>query len=310
MAYLKLLRPKDWAKNLFLFIPLFFGREIFNISKLINVSLGFIAFSFIASSIYIINDYKDREDDAKHPVKCKRPLASGAVSPSTALVICGILLIAGFSLAILIGNLTTPNAGSPLSGLRHYKFLTVLIIYFLINLGYSMGLKSIAILDLMLLAAGFVLRIKGGSVISYVPLSEWIVIMVFLLAVFMAIGKRRDDVLLKLSSGMDMRKSIKGYNLDFLNIMLALVCAVIIVSYLMYTMSPITIAYTGSARLYYTSVFVLCGIMRYLQIIYVSSDSGSPTKILYKDRFIQITLLLWIASYIILLYIKDVTIFN
>src|SRR4030081_3242753 len=128
MAYLKLLRPKDWAKNLFLFIPLFFGREIFNVHKLISVSFGFIAFSFIASSIYIINDYRDREDDRKHPTKCKRPLAAGTVSPTAALLLCGLLLVAGFGLAWWIRD----------------KFLFVLGIYFLVNLGYSLGLKSIA----------------------------------------------------------------------------------------------------------------------------------------------------------------------
>lgn len=293
MVYLRLLRPKDWAKNLFLFLPLFFGREIFNLDKVLHVALGFIAFSCIASSIYIINDYKDREDDRKHPVKCHRPLASGAVSPSMALAVCGVLIVAGFALAWWIRE----------------KFFIVLGIYFLLNLAYSLGLKAISILDIMILAAGFVLRIKGGSVISYVPLSEWIIIMVFLLAVFMAIGKRRDDVLLKLKSGTDMRKSIKGYNLEFLNILLAFVCAVIVVAYLMYTMSPATIINTGSPRLYYTCIFVLAGIMRYLQIIYISTDSGSPTKILYKDRFIQITLFLWVVSYIVLLYIKDVNIF-
>jgi decaprenyl-phosphate phosphoribosyltransferase len=294
LEYLKLLRPKDWAKNLFLYLPLFFGRKISDIHLLKEVSYGFIAFSCIASSIYIINDYRDREDDRKHPVKCKRPLASGSVSPAAAIVICALLIIAGFGLAWWIRE----------------KFLFVLAIYFLVNLGYSLGLKAIPILDLILLATGFVLRIKGGSVISYVPLSEWIVIMVFLLAIFMAIGKRRDDVLLKISSGTDMRKSIKGYNLELLNVLLALVCAVIVVAYLMYTMSPVTIQYTGSTRLYYTCLFVLAGIMRYLQIIYVSNDSGSPTKILYKDRFIQVTLVLWIVSYILLLYIKDVTLFN
>jgi hypothetical protein len=162
----------------------------------------------------------------------------------------------------------------------------------------------------MILAMGFVLRIKGGSVISYVPLSEWIIIMVFLLAVFMAIGKRRDDVLLKLSSGTDMRKSIKGYNLELLNVLLALVCAVIVVAYLMYTTSEETIQRMGSSRLYYTCIFVLAGIMRYLSIIYVAADSGSPTKILYKDRFIQITLLLWIASFTLILYLKDITLFK
>lgn len=263
-------------------------------SVMIPVIYGFIAFSLIASSIYIINDYRDREDDRKHPVKCNRPLASGAVSPTSAVAICALLLIMGFGLSWWIRD----------------KFLFVIIIYFLINLAYSLGLKSIAILDIMILATGFVLRIKGGSVISYIPLSEWIVIMVFLLAVFMAIGKRRDDVLLKISSGMDMRKSVKGYNLELLNVLLALVCAVIIVAYFMYTMSPVTVSYTGSTRLYYTCIFVLAGIMRYLQIIYVSSDSGSPTKILYRDRFIQITLLLWIVSYVLILYLKDITIFN
>src|ERR1700761_6667137 len=293
VVYLKLLRPKDWAKNLFLFVPLFFGREIFNLPKLLLVAEGFIAFSCIASAIYIINDYRDREDDRKHPVKRNRPLASGAVKPTAALIICGVLLVLGFGLAWYLRD----------------KFLVVLGIYFLINLAYSLGLKAISILDIFILAAGFVLRIKAGSVISFVPLSEWIIIMVFLLAVFMAIGKRRDDVLLKLSSGTDMRKSIKGYNLEFLNVLLSFVCAVIVVAYLMYTKDPITIEHTGSSRLYYTCIFVLAGIMRYLQIIYISTDSGSPTKILYKDRFIQITLILWGISYILLLYIKDVNIF-
>jgi decaprenyl-phosphate phosphoribosyltransferase len=294
LEYLKLIRPKDWAKNLFLFLPLFFGQQILDFHKVIAVSYGFIAFCCIASSIYIINDYRDREDDRKHPVKCKRPLASGAVSPASALVLCGLLMILGFGLAWWIRE----------------KFLIVLAIYFLVNLGYSMGLKSIAVLDIMLLAAGFVLRIKGGSVISFVPLSQWIVVMVFLLAIFMAIGKRRDDVLLKLSLGTDMRKSVKGYNLEFLNILLALVSAVIIVAYLMYTLSPETVFRLGTYRLYYTGIFVMAGIMRYLQIIYLSADSGSPTKILYKDRFIQVTLLLWVASFVVILYLKNAILFK
>lgn len=279
---------------MFLFLPLFFAGEFNNVHELIEILKGFIAFSFIASSIYIINDYRDREDDRKHPVKCKRPLASGAVAPATALIISGILILAGFGLAWYIRD----------------KFAFVLGIYFLINLSYSLGLKSIAILDLILLAAGFVLRIKAGSVIARIPLSEWIVIMVFLLAIFMAIGKRRDDVLLKLSTGTDMRKSIKGYNLEFLNTLLALVSAIIIVAYLMYCMDPATVAKMRTYRLYYTAVFVMAGIMRYLQLIYVATDFGSPTKILYKDRFIQLTLLLWFASFFIILYLRGVHIFN
>ncbi|MEI9942627.1 MAG: decaprenyl-phosphate phosphoribosyltransferase [Chitinophagaceae bacterium] len=289
VAYIKLLRPKDWAKNLFLFIPLFFAGEIFNVDKIINVLFGFAAFSAIASSIYILNDYRDIEDDRKHPVKCKRPLASGAVGKSTALVIAGILLVIGFGIAYFVRD----------------KFLFILGIYFLINFAYSFGLKNISILDIIILSIGFVLRVKAGSVITYIALSEWIIIMVFLLALFMAIGKRRDDLILKMSSGVDMRKSVKGYNLELLNVLLALICAVIVVAYFMYTMAPETMKNLGTYRLYYTCLFVVAGIMRYLQIIFVSADSGSPTKILYKDRFLQIVLILWVASFIAIIYLKD-----
>ncbi|MBI3139571.1 MAG: decaprenyl-phosphate phosphoribosyltransferase [Sphingobacteriales bacterium] len=293
-ALLQLVRPKDWAKNMFLFLPLFFAGEILNTDKIVPLLSGFLAFSCVASCIYIINDYRDIEDDRKHPVKKNRPLASGTVPKTIALLLLVILLIAGFGIAWLIRD----------------KFLFVLGIYFLLNLGYSYGLKAIPVLDILILAAGFILRIKAGSVITFIPLSEWIVIMVFLLALFMAIGKRRDDVLLKISSGTEMRKSVRGYNLEFLNVLLSLVCAIIIVAYFMYTMSPETMARLGTHRLYYTCLFVIAGIMRYLQIIFVLADSGSPTRILYKDPFIQITLLCWMASFAGIIYMKDLTLFN
>ena len=305
MDYIRLLRPKDWAKNLFLFIPLFFSGDLFNWSLYPQLFLGFLAFSCMASSIYIINDYRDIEHDRKHPEKHTRPLASGAVSKPAALVLAIFLILAGFALAYYIRE----------------KFLFVLAIYFFLNLAYSFGLKTIPILDVIIVAAGFVLRVKGGAVIALIPLTEWLNIMVFLLALFMAIGKRRDDVLLKLSSGTDMRRAVKGYNLEFLNVATSLVCAVIVVAYFMYTMSPEVqhrIASTGPSgsasagglyRLYYTCLFVLAGILRYLQIIFVQAESGSPTKILYRDRFIQITILLWIASFYLIIYMKDVTIF-
>lgn len=294
VAYLKLLRPKDWAKNLFLFIPLFFAGELRNWSDYPKLFFGFIAFCCIASSIYIINDYRDIEDDKKHPEKSKRPLASGAVSKTASMLICIALILLGFGIAYMIKE----------------KFLFVLAIYFLLNLAYSFGLKNIPILDIIILAIGFVLRVKSGAVIAHIGVTEWLNIMVFLLALFMAIGKRRDDVLLKLSSGTDMRKAVKGYNLDFLNVVLSLVCAVIVVAYFMYTMSPEVLKRLGTYRLYYTCLFVLAGILRYLQIIFVQAASGSPTKILYKDRFIQISLLLWIASFYLIIYMKDVTIFK
>jgi 4-hydroxybenzoate polyprenyltransferase len=294
VGYLQLLRPKDWAKNLFLFIPIFFAGELRHWVIYPNLILGFIAFCCISSSIYIINDYRDIDDDKKHPVKSKRPLAAGTVSKIPALVLCILLIVTGFVVAFFIRE----------------KFLFVLSIYFVINLGYSFGLKNIPILDIIILAIGFVLRIKGGAVIAHIGVSEWLNIMIFLLALFMAIGKRRDDVLLTLTSGADIRRSIKGYNLELLNVILALVCAVIIVAYFMYTMSPEVLNRLGTYRLYYTCLFVLAGILRYLQIIFVQAASGSPTKILYKDRFIQITLILWIISFYLIIYMKDLTIFK
>jgi len=294
LEYLKLLRPKDWAKNLFLLIPVFFSGELFNWQKYPPLLAGILAFSCLASSIYIINDYRDIEDDRKHHEKSKRPLASGAVSKTAAIIICILLVVIGFTIAYFVRG----------------KFLFVLGIYFLLNLGYSFGLKTIPILDIFIVAIGFVLRVKAGAVIIFVGLSEWLTIMVFLLALFMAIGKRRDDVLLKISSGTDMRKSIKGYNLELLNVLTALVCAVIVVSYFMYTMSPEVLRRMGTYRLYYTCVFVLAGIMRYLQIIFVQAESGSPTKILYKDHFIQASIILWIVSFYLIIYTKDITIFK
>jgi 4-hydroxybenzoate polyprenyltransferase len=293
-AYIRLIRPKDWAKNMFMFIPVFFAGELFNNQVIAELIMGFFCFSFVASSIYIINDYRDIEDDRKHPVKKDRPLASGAVSKSTAIAICILLLILGFTGAWFIRD----------------KFMFVLGIYFVLNLGYSFGLKNISIVDIFIIATGFVLRVKGGAVIAEIGLSEWLTIMVFLLALFMAMAKRRDDVLLKISSGMDMRKAVKGYNLDFINNALSLICAVTIVSYFMYTMSDEIQERLGTHRLYYTCLFVLAGIFRYLQLIFVQQDSQSPTKILYKDRFIQLSILCWIISFYLILYVKDFTIFK
>lgn len=294
IAYLRLIRPKDWAKNMFMFVPVFFAGDLFNMDIITKLIVGFFCFSFVASSIYIINDYRDIEDDRRHPIKKDRPLASGAVSKSAAIAICILLLLLGFTGAWFIRD----------------KFMFVLGIYFLLNIGYSFGLKNISIVDIFIIATGFVLRVKGGAVIAEIGLSEWLTIMVFLLALFMAMAKRRDDVLLKISSGMDMRKAVKGYNLDFINNALSLICAVTIVSYFMYTMSDEIQERLGTHRLYYTCLFVLAGIFRYLQLIFVQQDSQSPTKILYKDRFIQLSIVCWIISFYLILYVKDFTIFK
>ncbi|MEO6960400.1 MAG: UbiA prenyltransferase family protein [Puia sp.] len=294
--YFKLLRPKDWAKNLFLFVPSFFAGQIYPLLHSELMLFGFVSFCCFASSIYIINDYRDIEDDRKHPVKSKRPLASGKVKKPVAVIICIFLLLLGVFLGILADH--------------SFQFLFILAIYFFMNLAYSFGLKNIAIIDILILATGFVLRVKAGAIIAMVDTSTWLIIMTFLLSLFMAIAKRRDDLLLKGATGTEMRKSMSGYNLDFLDTMMGLFSAIIIVAYINYTVSEATIIRLGTYRLYYTSLFVIAGVMRYLQITFVLKKSGSPTDILYKDFFIQVTVALWVISFFVILYLKDIIIFK
>jgi decaprenyl-phosphate phosphoribosyltransferase len=297
--HIKLLRPKDWAKNLFLFIPSFFAGKLFDPEsfkeQFILLIGGFFAFSFLASSIYIINDYRDIEDDRKHPVKRNRPLASGKVKKPVGLIVSVILLVIGFTLSYLLD--------------ASLKFLFITGIYYVVNLAYSFGVKNWSIVDILVLATGFVLRVKGGAVLGNIHTTEWLIIMTFLLALFMAIAKRRDDVMLKVNTGTEVRKAIKGYSLEFLNTLLGLFCAILIVSYINYTVSGALYQQFGH-RLYYTSLFVIAGVMRYLQITFVQNKAGSPTEILYKDRFIQLTIVLWIASFYFILYMKDTNVFG
>jgi decaprenyl-phosphate phosphoribosyltransferase len=293
--YINLLRPKHWAKNLFLFVPSFFAGKFFELDKIELLIGGFFAFSCLASSIYIINDYRDIEDDRRHPEKYKRPLASGAVKKSAAIVLSILLTLVGATLAYLVDT----------SG----KFLFITGIYYILNLSYSFGLKNISIIDILIVATGFVLRVKGGAVITTIDTTSWFIIMTFLLALFLAIAKRRDDVLLKTNTGVEMRKSMKGYSLEFLNTLLGLFCAIIIVSYVNYTVSPFSYSKFGH-RLYYTALFVIAAMMRYLQITFIHNKAGSPTDVLYKDRFIQVTLVLWVASFFVILYLRDLTFFN
>lgn len=289
-AVLRLIRVQQWVKNLFLFLPIFFAGQLFsNATALLNVCFGFLAFSFIASAIYVINDYQDIEEDRNHPVKKFRPLAAGEISTQFAVVITAVLFIAGFGIAWFLD----------------VWFIAILGTYFVFNVAYSMGLKDFPLIDIFIIALGFLFRTVAGGVVAGVPVSQWLIIMVFLLALFLALAKRRDDIVLHLSSGKRMRKSVKNYNLEFLGACLTMVSGIIIVAYLMYTISGEVIMRLGTPHLYFTSVFVIAGLMRYLQITMVDNDSGSPTRILYKDRFIRATIILWIISFYVIIYLPE-----
>ena len=294
LALIKLMRIKHWVKNLFIFIPVFFAGEIVNWSLYPPLIKGFLSFGLIASCVYILNDLRDIDNDKLHPKKKLRPLAAGLISPSAAVVACVVLFASGFLLAYLID----------------LKFCLILAVYFIMNLSYTMGLKTVPILDVIIVSIGFVLRIKCGSVLADVALSHWIIIMVFLLALFIAIAKRRDDLLIKETSGIDVRAVSKIYSKEYLNNMLAMFSGIIVVSYMMYTLSPEVIERMGTYRLFYTSLFVIAGIMRYLQLALIDNNTGSPVELLMSDRFLQISILLWVVSFYLLIYFKDLVIFH
>lgn len=280
------MRPQQYIKNLFIFVPLFFAVKITDTTLLVNTIIAFIAFSLTASAIYTLNDYYDRKEDREHPKKQNRPLASGAINRSQGIIIMSVLFLSGF---ILMASLSLQGAN-------------ILAIYIVMNIAYSLYLKHIAILDIVIIAIGFVLRLVIGSVVTDIPLSRWIVIMTFLFALFIALAKRRDDVLIYLDTGRKMRKVINGYNLQFLDIAIAIMASVIIVSYTVYTTSPEVVARLNSEYLYLTGLFVILGIMRYLQVTFVLKESGSPTNIILKDRFILLTLIGWVLAFTWILY--------
>ena len=283
---LKLMRPHHYIKNIFIFIPLFFALKITEASLEIHALIAFISFSLSASSVYILNDYFDIEADREHPKKRFRPLASGEITKQEAIVLMVTLFTSSM---LLIGSVSL-------------SAMAILLFYVVMNIAYSIYLKHVAILDVTVIAIGFVLRLFMGSVVTGIALSHWIVIMTFLLALFMALAKRRDDVLIYQNTGKKMRKVIDGYNLQFLDIAMAIMASVVIVAYIMYTTSADVMERMDSQYLYLTALFVIIGVMRYLQIAFVFVDSGSPTQIVLRDRFIQFTLLGWVISFVWILY--------
>ena len=283
-----IMRPKQYIKNIFVLLPLFFAGKITDTPLLEDALVAFVAFSLSASAVYIFNDYNDIKEDRKHPKKRFRPLASGLISKNSALSLMVILLIVSFTLIKSVSI----NA------------LAILSIYVILNIAYSLKLKRIALLDVTIIAIGFVLRLFVGSFAYEIPLKIWIVIMTFLLALFLALAKRRDDVQIFKKSGNKMRKSVDGYNLQLIDGAMMVMSAVVIVAYLLYATSQEIIDKFQNENLYITTLFVIFGLMRYLQITLVEKNSGSPTDTIFKDKIMQINLILWVLSFIWLIYIS------
>ena len=289
--HIQLLRPLQWLKNTFVFAPIFFSNNLLKMDFFVPTAIVFVAFCLISSSIYCFNDLQDVEADRLHPKKCKRPIASGNVSVKAGYAMMLLCLIGAFALLPFAKSVNTPYLYIIIGG------------YWLMNIAYCLRLKQIAILDVSIIAIGFVMRVLIGGVTTDIWISHWLVMMTFLVTLFLAFTKRNDDFRLYEQTGQKPRVSITGYNKTFINEATAIIGSVTMVSYIMYTMSPEVIERMGTRYVYLTSGWVLAGLLRYLQNMIVYGLSGSPTKSLVKDHFIQICIIGWIASFFAIIYL-------
>lgn len=285
--YVRLLRPNQWIKNFFVFLPAFFAGEFFELENFLKLSIVFGLFCGLSSAVYIFNDLIDKSADQKHPTKKFRPIASGIVKQNTAIALSLGLILTVFALTYFFA----------------FPVLPIFVIYLTINILYSVYIKRFAVIDITFIAFGFVLRTIAGGFATDIFVSKWILIMAFLLALFIALGKRRADVLIYEKEKNEIRKSINGYNSQFISLAMAVLAGVIIVAYLMYTVSEEVIERVGFKDLYFTGVFVLIGLFRFLQITFVEEKSEDPSKLVVHDPVLIITIFVWIASFFTILYL-------
>ena len=287
---IRLIRPKQWIKNLIVLLPVFFGGALLHPSAIYAGLITALSFSFAASSIYCLNDIIDIEDDKHHPIKCNRPLASGVSSIPQGYTLMVLMLILSMASTFLLYDHQLETAG-------------VIAFYWLLNIGYCLKLKQYAIIDVCIVAFGFVLRVLAGGVSTSIHLSKWIVLMTFLLMLFLSFAKRRDDVVRMNETGHAPRQNTIRYNLTFINQAITITSSVTLVCYIMYTVSPETIQNFHTDYLYLTSVFVLVGLLRYIQIAVVDKKSGDPTKVILRDRFTQLIVLAFGLAFLFIIYV-------
>lgn len=286
--YLQLIRAEQYVKNLFIFAPLFFSGAFLVPQKIIAVTFSFLCFCIAASSIYILNDYFDVTQDKLHPEKSKRPIASGKITPKKALLLMCIFMVLSLVSSYLLS----------------FTLFKIIFSYIILNILYSKWLKHIPILDINIIALGFVLRLFAGAAVSDVIPSVWILLITYLLALFLAIAKRRTDVVLA-QNGQQVRINIDGYNLIFIDITLGILSSVLIVCYIFYCIAPENQMHYKSKLLYISIILVMNGVLRYLKLSLVDQSTYSPTKIVLSDTFLQFTILFWSLLMGYLLYFNQ-----
>lgn len=280
------MRPHQWSKNLFIFAPMLFGQRIADPQAAGYATLAFLSFCFLASGLYILNDWLDIEEDRIHPEKRHRPLSSGALPIPVAALGFVVLVLGGLGTAWFVGP----------------QFLLIAGLYFIMTLAYCLALKNMMILDCMTIAAGFVLRVVGGAVAVGVGASHWLIVCAFLLALFLAFSKRRQELLQLTRSAAQHRSVLSQYSVGFLGHVNVALIAATIVCYALYTVSPETIEKFGTDKLIYGTGFVIYGLLRYMALVENPSKGGNPSKMLIEDIPLLIVVALWALYNAVVIY--------
>jgi len=273
------MRPKQWIKNGFVFAGLIFSKSFFDISAILTAIYAFVLFSVVSGGAYVVNDIIDRERDAIHPLKCKRPIASGRLKPVEALLYVTVLLMIALYISFKL----------------NFKFFLILTAYFLLVLSYSIILKNIVILDIIVIALGFVLRTLGGTAAINVQISPWLIMCTTFLALFLALNKRKNELILLSEDAVNHRKNLEQYNHKLIDQMLPVATSTTIMSYSLYTFTS-----GKSHYMMLTIPFVIYGIFRYQYLVHSGEEGGSPETVFIKDKPLLFNVILWIISCIII----------
>jgi len=279
MDYIRLLRPRQWLKNVFVFAGLIFSRNFVIPTSITKSIAAFVVFSILSSGGYIINDIIDYKEDLQHPVKSKRPIAAGRIRKAPAGAVAGVLLLLSITSSYFLG----------------IDFFLVCCAYGLLMTTYSLGVKQVVILDVLFVAFGYVLRAIAGAVVIDVEISSWLLLCTLLIALFLAVAKRRTEIVLLGDDASKHRRILSQYSLPLLNQMISVVTAACIVAYCLYTLAPETVAKFGTKNLIFTIPFVIYGIFRYLYITYQKRHTDVPERILFSDLPLQLCLVSWIV---------------
>jgi 4-hydroxybenzoate polyprenyltransferase len=285
-ALIRSMRPRQWAKNTFIFAALIFDGQLLAIGPLLRTMAGFVLLCLASSAVYLVNDVADAEADRSHPKKRNRPIASGTLSARTALIVSGILFVISLAASLALS----------------WKFGLVVLTYMILNLAYSLRLKHVPIIDVMIVAAGFVLRVAGGVALIIVErFSPWLYMCTTLLALFIALGKRRAELKLLAKEANAHRRVLDGYSIGFLDQLIVIVSGTTIVAYSLYTFSAENLPPKDLMML--TIPFVVFGIFRYLHLIHVEDAGGAPDELVFSDRPLMATIILWALTSIAILYL-------